>query len=455
MLSTTTPPNATKPGAQGVLRRYQVEDADRAEEILWQAQVNDWDVWHATPSHVDVYFPAGAELVSEYPLPKLYTDTNIYSNIPSQIPLSEGSSHSAQFWQLSSLANTTFHANYRTLDEIYAFMHDLVAEYPDRVSIVNIGYSDEGREMYALEISATGAASHLQSHDQKLPGSSKRLGFVITGAQHAREWVATASAIYLAHALVANASEQFSLAPLLDDYNFFVVPVPNPDGYVYTWEHDRYWYKNRQTLEHGSVCTGIDMNRNWGYKWKANPKYLAPEASMNASVVEPTNKGKTADPCSHWYPGQRAFQAVEVANMASYFKRLPRLRAYLDLRSYGQMLSVPFSYSCKQTPKDAEDQMEAIHGAAHMVRRTHGATFSTGSLCSTLYRAPGNVVDWMYASLDIKWSFAAHLRDTGTYGFSLPARWIRPVGEETTQMLEYLARFIVAMEKTSTPGRPH
>lgn len=29
-------------------------------------------------------------------------------------------------------------------------------------------------------------------------------------------------------------------------------------------------------------------------------------------------------------------------------------------------------------------------------------------------RAPGNVVDWMYAKAGIKYSYAVHLRDTGT-----------------------------------------
>ena len=29
-------------------------------------------------------------------------------------------------------------------------------------------------------------------------------------------------------------------------------------------------------------------------------------------------------------------------------------------------------------------------------------------------RAPGNVIDWMYAKAGIKYSYAVHLRDTGT-----------------------------------------
>jgi len=110
------------------------------------------------------------------------------------------------------------------------------------------------------------------------------------------------------------------------------------------------------------------------------------------------------------------------------------------------MLSTPFSYSCKKDPKDAEDQLEAISGAAHAVKKAHGTIFSTGALCSTLYRAPGNIVDWVYKKMRVKYSFAAHLRDTGTYGFALPEQWIRPVGEETVRMVEYLADFIAEKE---------
>jgi hypothetical protein len=60
----------------------------------------------------------------------------------------------------------------------------------------------------------------------------------------------------------------------------------------------------------------------------------------------------------------------------------------------------------------------------------------------THFSAPGNVVDWAYAVAGIKYSYAAHLRDTGTYGFLLPEEWIRPTGEETTALVGYLATFI-------------
>jgi len=111
------------------------------------------------------------------------------------------------------------------------------------------------------------------------------------------------------------------------------------------------------------------------------------------------------------------------------------------------MVSTPYSYSCKRFAKDAEDQLEAAMGASHSLKAAHGTVFMTGNLCSMLYSAPGNIVDWMYARQKIKYSYAVHLRDTGTFGFMLPEKWIRPTGEETINLVEYLATFIAKHTK--------
>ena len=64
-----------------------------------------------------------------------------------------------------------------------------------------------------------------------------------------------------------------------------------------------------------------------GYKWKAK-----------TDLVKNKNKpSPPTDPCMHWYPGHRPFEAPEVNNIANYVTTLPALGAYIDLRSYGQM----------------------------------------------------------------------------------------------------------------------
>lgn len=45
-------------------------------------------------------------------------------------------------------------------------------------------------------------------------------------------------------------------------------------------------------------------------------------------------------------------------------------------------------------------------------------------------QASGGSIDWAY-DFGIKYSFAFELRDTGFYGFLLPAKQILPTAEET------------------------
>ncbi|KAI0746824.1 hypothetical protein C8Q80DRAFT_1104791 [Daedaleopsis nitida] len=410
----------------GILRRYalqgwDIRDVDRA------AKLANGEIWHAGPSHVDIRF-ADTDQTLDLPLPEAGSR-----------PLSRPKDFAQSYgnWDITSFTNTTYHAIYHPLYEIENFMEDLAVTHPTLVELVQLGHSGEGREMVGLKISKDSSSS---LHNGR-SSSVKKTGFVITGAQHAREWIATSTALYLAHSLVAEQSESFSLSTWLEYFDFYIVPVPNPDGYVYTWEHDRLWYKNRQNVGPAERCTGIDMNRNWGYKWKAK-SHLPSFANVTEHEVHTAGRGVDADPCSTWYPGHRPFEAPEVNNIANYITTLPSLKAFVDLRSYGQMLSIPYSWSCKKIPKDAEDQLEAAHGAVHALREVHGTVFTTGSLCEQLYKASGNVVDYMYAKAGIKYSYSVHLRDTGTYGFSLPAEWIRPVGEETANMIRFLASFI-------------
>ncbi len=68
--------------------------------------------------------------------------------------------------------------------------------------------------------------------------------------------------------LIRNYGTDPTLTGMLDRAVYYIVPLSNPDGYVYTWTTDRLWRKNRRTNGGGSF--GVDLNRNWGYQWGAS-----------------------------------------------------------------------------------------------------------------------------------------------------------------------------------------
>lgn len=157
-------------------------------------------------SHVDVYFPRHAIAQAELgllpfrppPSASHPIDRGAYSSsrlVPHAKP---APTVDGTHWDVRSPSTAAFHEQYHPLGEIEGFVRDLAAAYPRQVSIVPLGHSGEGREMFALEITA-GASTNSRSHDpnsqvvlnRKGKGKENavnlRRGFLITGAQHARE----------------------------------------------------------------------------------------------------------------------------------------------------------------------------------------------------------------------------------------------------------------------------
>lgn len=57
----------------------------------------------------------------------------------------------------------------------------------------------------------------------------------INGGLHAREWITISSAMYLIHSLINDYQKNDAQAKkLLDELEFVIVPVGNPDGYEFS-----------------------------------------------------------------------------------------------------------------------------------------------------------------------------------------------------------------------------
>ncbi|XP_005402490.1 PREDICTED: carboxypeptidase A2 [Chinchilla lanigera] len=281
---------------------------------------------------------------------------------------------------------------YHTLEEISQQLDRLVAEHPGLVSKVNIGSSFEKRPLDVLKFST---------------GGNKPAVWLDAGI-HAREWVTQAVALWIANKIASDYGNDPSITSLLDTLDIFLLPVTNPDGYVFSHTSNRMWRKTRSKVA-GSLCVGVDPNRNW-----------------DAGFGGP---GASNSPCSDSYHGPKANSEVEVKSIVDFIKSHGEVKAFITLHSYSQLLMFPYGYTC--TKSDSFDELnEVAQKAAQSVRSLYGTKYQVGPICSVIYQASGGSIDWSYDS-GIKYSFAFELRDTGIYGFLLPAKQILPTAEET------------------------
>jgi 2-hydroxychromene-2-carboxylate isomerase len=87
--------------------------------------------------------------------------------------------------------------------------------------------------------------------------------------------------------------------------------------------------------------------------------------------------------------------------------------------------------------KNAEYQSLSA-GAVAAIRAVNGLSFDYGPICSTIYKVTGGGVDYIQDVIRGDYVFTAELRDTGRYGFVLPANQILPSGQEAYAAVRYL-----------------
>lgn len=401
----------------------------------------DLDIWRSTPSTIDLHLSSSELPQFQSFLPESYNMTLFIPSLQDLVDKSRVVIQNEAELDLSTLSASTFHDSYHSLEEMDVFGDALASKFGPmgiQVEKFSVGESWEGREI-------RGWKARMTSSNAEPVGERE---FVVQSGQHAREWVGPASALYFLHYLLleASADKDGEVAKLLKAFTFTIVPTVNPDGYVHSRQSSRLWRKTRQLVDASKGCLGIDMNTNWGYKWT----------------------GSRVSPCSDNFPGTEAFQSVEAKAMSDYltngtvlddeddwFKGEPtpapnpgrrRVRAFVDLHSYGQLFMFPFAYSCDDFPPDAEMLEEAALGVGKAMRTRHGEGYQAGQACDLTYRAPGDAIDFAYGVADVRWSYSAELRDTGTYGFMLPPHLIRPTADEVSAGLLYLAKFIYNAE---------
>jgi hypothetical protein len=201
---------------------------------------------------------------------------------------------------------------YHPLDEIYSYLEQLSRQFK-HIRLTTIGYSHERRPLMAIEV-------------QQDPQNVGKKLIYLDALVHAREWITAASLLRML--------EQIVLQRI--PCNFLMVPVINPDGYSYTWTHDRLWRKNRRYSRLRQVlrnekCVGVDLNRNFDINF--------------------AGEGASSYACSQLYAGDRPFSEPETAALARIIAdRRKEIRLLISLHSFNQLWSSPYAYTLSPSP---------------------------------------------------------------------------------------------------------
>ncbi|KAF9918262.1 hypothetical protein BX616_009725 [Lobosporangium transversale] len=275
---------------------------------------------------------------------------------------------------------------YHSFAEHQNWLATQIANNPGKATGFSAGKSFQGREQNGIKIGK--GPNHIVFH----------------GTQHAREWITTMVVEYIIDQLLKGTDSR--VAGYLNKYTFHIIPVMNPDGFVISQSSNRMHRKNAQS---NGGCLGTDTNRNWNYKWGTG--------------------GSSTNPCAEDYMGPSPFSSPEARNIGNYISSLPNVVSYIDFHSYSQLWMVPYGYTAQRPP--TYSYMNGLaQKAAQAIAAVYGTQFRTGDIYNTIYQSSGTSADYAY-SVGVEAPFAVELRDTGRYGFSLPASQILPSGIET------------------------
>ncbi|KAK1122188.1 hypothetical protein K0M31_009414 [Melipona bicolor] len=336
--------------------------------------------------------------------------------------------------QRDDLVTTNGHSmtwkRYHRYGEIVKYLEYLALRYPNIAEVITLGHSYEGQPIKMIKIS-TGTNKD---------GEAKPAIWIDAGI-HAREWIGSAVATYIVSQLVEKNS---SYAKLLDNTDWMILPVVNPDGYEFSHTGDRLWRKtrsnhaddeddsrflqlvNRYTRWLWGKCEGVDPNRNFDYHWG-----------------EVEEGGASLDPCHETYAGPRAFSEPETKAMADYIlANKQNIRVYLTLHSYSQMWLVPWGYTDTK-PSDYSELASVAKKAIGAVTKIHGTDYQVGPSADLLYPTSGASDDWAKGVAGIKYAYTVELRDRGRYGFLLPASQIVPTAREIWAGIKTIARLVI------------
>ncbi|KAF5008568.1 hypothetical protein FDECE_5168 [Fusarium decemcellulare] len=355
-----------------------------------------YDEWEHGFQHVDVVIaPSDLDTFEDLGLEYRVLHDDLGSSISAE-------STTPKKWKRQADDDTWFDS-YHNYEDHIDYFRDIQRLFPNNSELVSSGKSYQKRNIYGL---------HLYGNDG--PGKPAVL---YHGTVHAREWISAPTVEYITLQLVNGyKAEDETVKSFLDKYDFYIFPIVNPDGFVFSQVSNRLWRKNRQPPPASAAnqsCIGRDINRNWEFGWDSN------------------KLGASTNPCSEVYRGEKPTDSPENQGLDKLVRQLrdgPGIVLYIDWHSYGQYILSPFGYKETLYAPELGKWTKAAALVSEAIRDSSDdrTTFTFGPSGAVLYTTTGAAPDHVYSVGQAKFSYTIELRDTGDFGFVLPPEQIRP-----------------------------
>ncbi|KAK4877367.1 hypothetical protein RN001_009873 [Aquatica leii] len=388
-------------GPQNDKKVYEVVPATKNQRRFLQVLADETsiDIWNDAhkPASLKVTVPGHIQKDFE----RVLTEQNLYFKLIIQDIQSLVKEHNKS---ISSLVEGQISfQKYHRYSEIQEYLKYLSINYPKIVEFDHYGLSYEKRNLSYIRIS-TGGSHH------------KPIIFIDAGI-HAREWIAPAQALYILHQLVENVENRY----LINNVDWIIIPLANPDGYEYSHVKDRFWRKTRSC---GDNYHGVDPNRNFDIVWNT-----AGSSDFERSEI---------------YAGKQPFSESETLALSNILlNNSNHIKLYLSFHSAAQSILYPFGFT-NQEPSN----IEQLHNLAVQVQQTivriNGTNYDVSNIGTRLKPMSGTSCDWAYLVAGIDLVYMIELPKGGQRAFDFPANQILEV---TKDMFEGIRVFHNYIEK--------
>jgi carboxypeptidase T len=314
--------------------------------------------------------------------------------------------------------------NYHTVAEAAAEMAAYASAHPTIARLDTIGFSFEGRPILAMRVTDNVGVEEGEPE------------FLVVGCHHARELMSVELPLYLMRRLLNGYGSDPVITGLVNSRSVWIVPILNPDGHVFVENNSGsfptfWWRKNRRPDPvHGTI--GVDLNRNYGYKWGWD------------------NVGSSSLSSSEVYRGTGPFSETETSALRDFIASRSFTIA-ASIHSFGELFLYPWGYDALDTPDQATFQ--AIGDSVSIQNGYLAGNPKSGAI----YLTNGEFDDWVYGDTVTKpglFGFTFEVNTEAQGGFAPSDALIGPTCDLNWGPLLTLLRYADRPRRILSPVRP-